>query len=70
MSYVDSSCVAGDDEVVDQPVFGAADFDGVLVAAAFFQAFQRGDALAGRGPFGAARLDDVERPAGTRRGRR
>ena len=65
-----SSGVAGDDEVVDQSVFGAAHFDRVLVAAAFFEPFQRGDALAGRGPLGAALVDDVERVRGTRRGRR
>ena len=61
-----SSGVAGDDEVVDESVFGAAHLDGVLVAAAFFESLERGDAPAGRGPLGAPFVDDGERVRGTR----
>ena len=42
--------MTGDDEVIYQPVFGAAHLDRVLVAAAIFEPFQRGDAVGGPRP--------------------
>ena len=69
-SCVGSSGVAGDDEVVDQSVFGTSHLDRVLVAPAVFEPFERGDPLSGRGPFGSAVVDDRERVRGRRRGRR
>ena len=41
-THAHSSGVAGDDEVVDEAVFGAPDFDGVLVAASLFESFECG----------------------------
>ena len=58
--------MAGDDEVVDQPVFGAPDLHGMFLAPPFLEPLERRDALARRTPLATPFAHDVEtRAAGS-----